>query len=124
MARALRRAWVFMAHEPDLIHFKLGDHRDPDYLRKVLTAHFNHERMRSTRRFCVGLLAILGAGLWLSAIWPGLLPARVHTVGVQLWGFCMVGTVAVGIFEWKWYRRRERLMRDNESPDHDRHSPP
>ena len=112
-----------MRAEEDFIYFKVGERGDPDYLRKVLTAHFNYERLRQARRYFMGVLAVLGAGLWLLAAWPGAVSKETRSIGLELWGLCMAATLILGGLELKWYLRRARLMREN--PPSDEHpSPP
>ena len=103
-----------MAREPspDFLYFKLGEERNPEFLRKVLTAHFNYERMRTVRRFFVAVVAVLSLGLWLAAVWPGGISKHTRSVGLELWCLCTMTTVIVGCFEFRWYRRREQLRRD------------
>jgi len=112
-----------MRAEEDFIYFKVGDQRDPQHLRKVLTAHFHFERLRQARRYFITVLALLGAALWLLAVWPGVVSKETRSIGLQLWGFCMAATLILSGLELKWYLRRARLMREN--PPSDEHpSPP
>jgi len=112
-----------MSTDPDFIHFKLGENPHSQYLRHVLTAHFNYERLRGTRRFFVGVLALLGAGLWLLTLWPAAISPHTKSVGLELWGLCMMATLVTATLELKWYRRRAQLMRDNQRPDEREPSP-
>jgi hypothetical protein len=113
-----------MPPEPDFLHIKLGGSPDPKFLRKVLIAHFKHQRLQAGRRFFIGVLALLGGGLWLVTRWPGLVAPRVRSLGLELWALCLIVTLTLGVREGIWRRRRDRLMRANLMPDHDRKPSP
>jgi hypothetical protein len=106
-----------MRREDDFIFFKVGDEPDPQYVHKVLTAHFHYERLQTTRRWFVGLLAVLGASLWLFTMWPSLVPQRIHWLTMQLFCGALVVTVITGALEYRWYRLRVTLLRGHQSPD-------
>jgi len=103
---------------PEVLYIKLGEKRGYRDLRQILTAQFRYEKMRAVRRFLLGLLVLLGAGLWLSARRSEGLSSAGRRVGLQLWGLCLIATVISRALERKWHRRRVRLMRETESgPD-------
>ena len=112
-----------MRREDDFIFFKLGDEQDPQYMHKVLTAHFHYERLQTTRRWFVGMLAVLGASLWAFTVWPTLVSQRVHSFAVQLFCGALVATVITGALEFRWYRLRATLMRGHQSLDERRPTP-
>jgi hypothetical protein len=60
--------------------FTIDKTRDPDgeTLRGVLAAQFAYERMRAARSWFIHLLAVVGAIIWLEAIWPDLIPEDIR----------------------------------------------
>jgi hypothetical protein len=101
---------------PELLHLDLGQNRDPDLLRNVVSAHLLYERMRTYRRFFVGVLAALGAAFWLAAVWPRSISKETRSLGIEVFALCLITTVIVGALEFKWHRRRARLIRDSHGP--------
>ncbi len=100
-----------------MVQFTINRDLDPDgtSLRRLLEAQFRYERMSAARFLCVHLLAIVGAMVWLGAIWPSLLPAEVLLFALTLWGAFLFLTVWVSVEEWVWHRRMERYLSQHQA---------
>lgn len=96
----------------DLIKFTMSE--DPEASGRrfdaFLETHRTYERMTAARRLWVHVLAIAGGGLFIDAWWPTLWSASVRDATVALWAVSVVGAVAAGCAEWKWYRREAALL--------------
>src|SRR5262245_6460522 len=93
--------------EEDFIYFKTEGGRDPDYLRNVHVAHFRFKKLRSAPRLAMTLVVVLSGVVLLTS-------ERIHSCAVQSWTVSMIATGVLAALELRWYRRRERLMRENQ----------
>jgi hypothetical protein len=112
-----------MPRDPDFIQLQVGENADPQHLREVLSAQLDYQRLRNLRRYFVAVLALLGAGLWLLTIWPAAVSKQTRTYGLELWGLCGAATLFAALLEFKSYRRRAKLLRQNPPPDERKPTP-
>jgi hypothetical protein len=96
----------------ELIAFRASPEHDPQGtdVHAVLETHLWYQHTKAARYFWVHLLAVFGALGWLCVLLPGVVPARVGEVGLALWGACGVLVMVMAAREWKWSRRRARLL--------------
>src|SRR5215831_12096479 len=107
----------------DFIYFPFphtGGERDPQKMRELLKAHFQYERAHAARRVLVAALAVFSTLLWLGALPSAARLGPLRRPGLLLWAACAGMTLFFAILELRWYRRRERLMRDDRLPTHER----
>jgi hypothetical protein len=94
----------------NILQLNFNKDNDPDgsKLREFLTDQFTYERKRAGRYFCVHLLAILGAVIWVDALWPDLLPPDARVFSLALWGGMSILTVRFVVEEYLSHRRLRR----------------
>lgn len=93
-----------------MLHFTLDPDRPPDgaALRRLLEAHVVYERVASAKRVALHLLAIVSVVVWLGAMWPSLLPARILDPALAIWAALLLIAVLAAIEEHLWDRRVAR----------------
>jgi len=100
-----------------MLQFTINRDFDPDRasLRKLLEAHLIYERISAAKSFSLHLLTIVGAVVWIGAMWPSLLPSEVRVVALTLWGVLLFFTICASVEEWAWHRRVERYRREHQA---------
>ena len=101
--------------DPDFIRFQVRGERSAELLQEILRTHVEYERTRSLRRRLVGLLAISGALLWLSAFMPSV-PRLLRSVGLAAWVVCFPITIVAAVREFRSFKARQRLVDESEKP--------
>src|SRR5438309_11576281 len=84
-------------------------------LRAFLLAQQQCERLQAARQFLLIVLAVAGALLCGTNLWPGRF-GQLKLIVVGFWLVLFVGLVVVVIREIAWYRRRERLVAGGREP--------
>jgi hypothetical protein len=100
-----------------MLQFTLKRDRDPNdaSLRRLLEAHVVYERMSGAKKFSLHLLAIVGAVLWVGAMWPALLPPQVLYSALMLWLGLLFFAILASIEEWLWHRKVARYRSDQQT---------
>ena len=93
-----------------MLHFTLDPERQPDSatLRRLLEAHVVYERMASAKRVALHLLAIVSVVVWLGAMWPSLLPAKILDPALVIWAALLLIAVLAAVEERLWDRKVAR----------------
>jgi hypothetical protein len=96
----------------ETLEVRINKQRDPDrsHLRRVLEAQFAYERMSTARSMLAHLLAIVGAVIWIQAIWPDLLPEEARFFTLLFWGSILFVTLWVAVEEYVWRRKLNRYL--------------
>jgi hypothetical protein len=81
---------------------------DDAAVRRLLEAHLLYVRMGTAKRFSLHLLALVGVVVWIGAMWPALLPARLMEYVLALWGGLLFIAVLASVEEWIWQRKVAR----------------
>jgi hypothetical protein len=106
-----------MIRPKDILEIKVDRHSDPDgsELRRALALELKNERMHAARQMLVHILALIGAGLWIEALVPDLLPRELLLFTVVLWASFFFVTVWIAIEEYYSAHKLSRLpMRDSQ----------
>jgi hypothetical protein len=99
-----------------MLQFTIDKSRDPDRskLRRVLEAEFARERMRAARSLFAHLMAITGVVLWLEAIWPDLLSAKMRVFSLVVFGANLFLLLRVVVEEVVLRVRLKRCLKDDD----------
>jgi hypothetical protein len=99
-----------------MLHFTIDSNLDPQSasIRKLLEAHAAYARMSAAKRLSLHLLAIVGAVVWIAALWPALLPAQLRSVALALWGVLLIFMIAASVEEWIWHRKVARYRDEHQ----------
>lgn len=92
--------------------FSVPQGADKKKLQALIEAQFMYERMNEARLFCVHLLAIIGAPLWLCIWWSTVFSQAERAFLLALWSVCSLVTLSVSALQWMWYRRRTQRLAD------------
>jgi hypothetical protein len=95
-----------------ILQFTIDKDNDPDRseLRAILQAQLAYERMRAARSWFIHLLAVVGIGIWLEAIWPDLVSAEVRFFTLAVFGAILFLTIRTVIEEVVSRRRLKRYV--------------
>jgi hypothetical protein len=93
-----------------MLQFTLNRELDVDdtSVRRLLEAHLLYIRMGAAKRFSLHLLALVGVVVWIGAMWPALLPAKLMEYALALWGGLLFIAVLTSVEEWIWQRKVAR----------------
>jgi hypothetical protein len=94
-----------------MLQFTLDPEHQPDSatLRRLLEAHVVYERMASAKRVALHLLAIVSVVVWLGAMWPSLLPAKILDPALVIWAALLLIAVLAAVEERLWDRKVARF---------------
>jgi hypothetical protein len=99
-----------------IVELRINKARDPDRskLRALLETEFSYERMRTARILFVHLVALLGAVVWLDAVWPGLFSGDMRFFVLTVWAAAVCVALFVAMEELIWRRRLSRLTSEQQ----------
>lgn len=92
--------------------FSVPHGADQKKLEALIEAQFMYERINEARLFCIHLLAIISAPLWLCTWWSTVFSQNTRAFLLALWSVCGLATFAVSTLQWVWYRRRTQRLAD------------
>jgi hypothetical protein len=81
-------------------------------LRAFLVAQCAFERTQRLRHGLLLLLALASAIVWMLAMWPGLLPARLGSVLLGGWWLLFAAALYAGLAELLWLRRARHARKN------------
>lgn len=103
--------------------FTIDDRTDcTDAVRRLLEAHRRYARMSGAKTFALHLLAVIGAALWIDAMWPAVLPRLLRDDALAIWLGLLCFAVLATVEEWRWRRRVAQYRLDRtasrDEPNH------
>jgi hypothetical protein len=84
-------------------------------LRPLLEAHFKYERMSAAKSRYLHLLAIVGVGVWVGAMWPSLLPVQMEEFILVLWAALLLIVVWASVETWACGRKMTRYLGEHKA---------
>lgn len=100
-----------------MLQFTIDNELDPKSasVRRLLEAHVTYQHMNAAKRFSLHLLAFVGVVVWIGALWPGLLPAKLLEYALALWGGLLFIATLSSIEEWIWQRKVARYRTEHQA---------
>ncbi|HEY2987334.1 MAG TPA: hypothetical protein VGL11_06390 [Candidatus Binatia bacterium] len=100
-----------------MLRFTIDKDPDPEgaSVRRLLEAHLTYAKMSAAKSFCLHLLAIVSAAVWVGAMWPGVLPLQLLDSALALWLALLFFAVLTSIEEWLWHRKVARYRSERRS---------
>ena len=95
--------------------FKVPPGADKKKLEALVATQLMYERLNEARLFCVHVLAIIGALVWLCLGWPVLFSQHARAFILALWSTCGLATLGVSICQWVWHHRRSHRLAEYEA---------
>lgn len=98
-----------------MLQFTINKDRDPNdmSLRGLFEAHVIYERMAAAKNFSLYLLATVSVIVWVGAMWPFFLPARLLDSALALWVGLLFFVVLATVEEWLWHRKVARYRNEH-----------